>query len=116
MSDELRSDDDIRHDEEQALFRRHVRVWTAREACAPDSPFEYDQGEVVLTHYDDLYDMLKRHHDGIQYELMMLAQSLKSRRHNCEQMHALGNQCSCELLSELIAEVEDRRRYFVNTT
>ena len=35
-----------------------VRVWTPQEACAGDSPFEYDQGDVVLVHYNDLYNLV----------------------------------------------------------
>lgn len=47
-----------RHDAEQAILRR-ARIWTPEEACSRDSPFEYDQGDVVLVYYDDLYDLVK---------------------------------------------------------
>lgn len=37
-----------------------VHACTVAEALAPTSRFEYDQGDVVLTHYDDLYLLNER--------------------------------------------------------
>lgn len=36
---------------------KQIKVWTIEQATAPDSPFEYDQGDVVLVDYDELYDL-----------------------------------------------------------
>jgi hypothetical protein len=35
-----------------------VRVFTVAELRTNSHPFEYDQGDVVLCHYDEIYDLL----------------------------------------------------------
>lgn len=37
---------------------KDVKVWTPQAACAKDSPFEYDQGDVLIVYYDDLYNLV----------------------------------------------------------
>lgn len=50
---------------------RLPRVWNPFEATKPDSPFEYDQGDVVLIAYDDLYDLV--HHRDEMSDRAVLA-------------------------------------------
>lgn len=44
---------------------RTIKVWNIEEACGPTSPFEYDQGDIVAVHYDDLYDLVHPRYEHI---------------------------------------------------
>lgn len=42
-------------------LEKEIPVWNIAQACGPDSPFEYDQGDLVVVPYDDLYDLVHPH-------------------------------------------------------
>lgn len=43
-----------------------AKVWTLAEMFQPTAPFEYDQGDMVLAHWDELYDINSAKEDAEQ--------------------------------------------------
>jgi hypothetical protein len=96
--------------QERAQIAAGLKCWSIEAALAPSSPFEYDQGDHVIVHYDDLYDL---HQRAVKAERQLAEVSANhmvariERDQAEEQEHGLA--ADVRILKAQLAEVSEAR-------